>query len=642
MSPASTFCIIFALHSLPLEALPITPNANETRVGWRPEPDGRGSFTILILCTATIGLCVWTALHLNVEPISLRRGNDDLEPPPNFVGKCLWAFITLVAPEMVSAVALHQNLVTRRYRKCVNVSGQGGKVIGMTQAFYATMGGIAQVELVRGRIRSYRVRVTDRQGHIMEGEVWDPVLTPLRFDRLLEAEWMGLIRRFSIVEVGIRSKQDALAKLLVFAQALWVLVQCVSRRIQNLPISPLELHTALYIVNLMGMYGAWWQKPVDLGRPIFMSKMKDSTQNVGSSTQYVEGPTQYVSIVVNQDTGPEWLEGRPSLSTVQRLSQIRESLGLVEDLVISGSVDGRDPIEGWRSLTTAMDETGYLIMIWGDNREIENIEMIQTNQRKPNKRDSKILEIALREMRIGASSAHTEDGIQFTESHAAPLRKAQELVIRCLVNANPEADSGSHPTWKQKLKDEISTRIDILLHTMSKSLVWNQVIQIPGLFNRNNSNSGLGGHQMSNTKNIELWFNGSWQIRHRIILLTFVGFTGAAYGGIHALKWSEPFPTAIEQQLWQISSCVGALGIVPVVLLGIPGFSDAWITQERPRRYFNSACVVCGVVTGLAFAVARTFLVIESFISLRSLPVGSFKVVKWLDLFGSAKSIGQQ
>jgi len=175
---------------------------------------------------------------------------------------------------------------------------------------------------------------------------------------------------------------------------------------------------------------------------------------------------------------------------------------------------------------------------------------------------------------------------------------------------------------------------------MSKSLVWNQIIQIPGLL-------GPGAFfeneiEFSDTTIVRRVFNKRWQMLHRIILLAFVGTTGMVYGGIHATKWNEQFPTAIEQHLWQVSSCIGALGIISVVLLGLPGFSVVWISRERPRRYFDSVCVVCGVVTGLAFVAARTYLVVESFASIRSLPAGSFQVVKWLDIFGAGKSIGQQ
>jgi hypothetical protein len=225
--------------------------------------------------------------------------------------------------------------------------------------------------------------------------------------------------------------------------------------------------------------------------------------------------------------------------------------------------------------------------------------------------------------------------ILFNESHIRPLQAAQNQVLRCLVSTDP-----SRFTWKEKLRAEISARVSLLLHAMSKSLVWNQIIQIPGLLGPEAFFED--GIEFSDTTIVRRVFHEHWQTIHRIFLLTFVGITGIVYGGIHAMKWNEQFPTAIEQHFWQVSSCVGALGIVPVVLLGMPSFSSTWIFQERPRQYFNSACVVCGMVTGLAFVIARTYLVVESFLSIRSLPASSFQVVKWLDLFSAGHTMGQE
>jgi len=300
------------------------------------------------------------------------RSNDDLKPPPNVVGKCLWAFITLIMPEFVSTIALHQYYTTQKFCQHVNESSESGKVIGMMQAFYATMGGIAHVNFDGGRVQPT--------------EGWDLEmgrLTPLRFDKPLKEEWMELIRNFSTVEVEIRSKQDVLAKVLVCSQAGWVLVQCLARKIQALPITPLELHTALYIVNLMFMYASWLQKPVDLGRPILMS--------------FLSGSSHPVSIVVNQDIEPE--VPRAISDVVSTLSRIMRSLKIVSEgvreIYSDTELDNNDHMQLndidhmglWESLNVALDNARELkmpILIGGPDDNISNA-----------------LEIALREMTKG-------------------------------------------------------------------------------------------------------------------------------------------------------------------------------------------------------------------------------------------------
>ena len=42
-------------------------NDTITTPGWRSEPDGRGTWSILWTCLVTIFLCTWSSLHLSVK-----------------------------------------------------------------------------------------------------------------------------------------------------------------------------------------------------------------------------------------------------------------------------------------------------------------------------------------------------------------------------------------------------------------------------------------------------------------------------------------------------------------------------------------------------------------------------------------------
>lgn len=68
------------------------PAANDT-VGWVPEPNTRGTFSILWTCLVTLFLCVWSALHLNIPAKT------------TFTSKVLrrtqWLVLALLAPELV-------------------------------------------------------------------------------------------------------------------------------------------------------------------------------------------------------------------------------------------------------------------------------------------------------------------------------------------------------------------------------------------------------------------------------------------------------------------------------------------------------------------------------------------------------------
>ena len=67
--------------------------ANHT-AHWTPEPARRGTYSILSTCLITMGLCVWTAVHLNVPGHHKTR--------QQILRKAGWLIMGLLAPELVS------------------------------------------------------------------------------------------------------------------------------------------------------------------------------------------------------------------------------------------------------------------------------------------------------------------------------------------------------------------------------------------------------------------------------------------------------------------------------------------------------------------------------------------------------------
>lgn len=67
---------------------------NSSDSNWVPEPGTRGTFSILSVCLVTLGLCVWTAIHLNVS--------EHEEPKwKQLMRKIGWLILGLLSPELV-------------------------------------------------------------------------------------------------------------------------------------------------------------------------------------------------------------------------------------------------------------------------------------------------------------------------------------------------------------------------------------------------------------------------------------------------------------------------------------------------------------------------------------------------------------
>ena len=108
-----------------------------------------------------------------------------------------------------------------------------------------------------------------------------------------------------------------------------------------------------------------------------------------------------------------------------------------------------------------------------------------------------------------------------------------------------------------------------------------------------------------------------------------------AYGGVHLSAWNSHFPTKIEMWLWRASALLLA-GTTPLVFaFAIPGILYLIINEisktlgKLCRFVFWVLMCILGPAVFAAYVFARFFLVVESFISLRSVPIGVYSAVPW-------------
>jgi len=201
------------------------------------------------------------------------------------LGKVVWASIALLAPDIVLSVALHQFLVAVEYRRAVNDfmhpeakdPGPYWKIIWswvkcnlkklwtpgetnesativrkmkLKMAFFATMGGFC----------------------LQEDTIKGPRLISLKIHYLRRFRAMDMIHSYPLSEIRDKSKASGIAKTVALFQTGWILLQCLGRYLDGLHITLLELNTAVHVVIAIIMYGIWWEKPFDIGRPISLDR----------------------------------------------------------------------------------------------------------------------------------------------------------------------------------------------------------------------------------------------------------------------------------------------------------------------------------------------------------------------------------
>lgn len=117
-------------------------------------------------------------------------------------------------------------------------------------------------------------------------------------------------------EIQDRSKGDALSKGLAIVQTSWFILQCIGRAAERLPISELEIASLTFAVLNFGTYVLWWDKPLNLLRPIRVyrkghGERKGSDQgqiSAGGQEESLASPSEVGSVLLLSGDGePIWV-----------------------------------------------------------------------------------------------------------------------------------------------------------------------------------------------------------------------------------------------------------------------------------------------------------------------------------------------
>jgi hypothetical protein len=112
-------------------------------------------------------------------------------------------------------------------------------------------------------------------------------------------------------------------------------------------------------------------------------------------------------------------------------------------------------------------------------------------------------------------------------------------------------------------------------------------------------------------------------------LLVFTGCT-LLYGAIHVFAWHAFFSSNQERLLWHISSIYMSLAGLPAaglyLLAGMVSDGDESTTSMLLSQPLFA---ILGVSAISFYGFCRAFLVVESFISLRWMPVAAYETPNW-------------
>ncbi|KAF7955128.1 uncharacterized protein EAE97_000387 [Botrytis byssoidea] len=206
--------------------------------GWTNSPDYRGTMNIVLSCTFTIFICVWSVLCVNIGP----HGESTWA---KIYRKLKLAGLCILGPDFLLLLTIGQWESARS--SCRKFKERGIDNWSMRHSFYADMGGFA---IQTG-----------------EGVTWPLDANEILY--LIEKEWIkGPVISTQFVldknEIDDRNKQGILLRVSTIVQVLWFLMNCIARKLQHLTITTLELTTIGFIITTIGVFIFWFDKPADV------------------------------------------------------------------------------------------------------------------------------------------------------------------------------------------------------------------------------------------------------------------------------------------------------------------------------------------------------------------------------------------
>jgi len=481
---------------------------------------------------------------------------------------------------------------------------------------------------------------------------------------IAELGWLPDISKEAIKD---KSKADALAKVLVITQASWIILQCIMRFACKLPVTTLELNTLAHAICACLIYAMWWDKPLDISEPAIL----DGDWAPGLAATLVVCSDKYAYPVLTRawwstDIQPEikfmeWI----SPSSLRKLQREFPDRTPHHQARMDYSVLLFDPRAPQQRTTLDLSAPGVSYTIEGIPAETEN----ETG------REAWTRKISIAQIRdVGVvwygPKAHVIDLTHLLRwqlfrgfMHDFPevasllfLLRSNDLGWRGsrFVRASP-ADFDVFPTLQgmgeaaKYASFQKSSAICGIIHgSASDILVQHFVI------NSKVDGRSLVGRAISNSPSPSFG-NEEWKAD----LMSMSVFWAAAlvYSAIHAAAWNDHFPTLIEAMAWKVScvyiagyGCI-AMGFVTMLFWGFHGdlFESIgmtrmakwmgliklwhWISDILPTIAKNlllwSLLLFIGVVPLVFYFLCRGFLVVEAFISLRSLPRAAFRTPDW-------------
>jgi hypothetical protein len=265
--------IEIALIYLSVSSVVTASGTSPSQPSYVSGPSGRGTVGLIWSCILTLWPCVWIAIHLNIP-------NSERTWEYRLLKKLKYAALALLLTEIMLTLMVGQFRAAWTLAKEINaILDERGPDIEMRSGEMPNIGDHNGCPLssMTSNPKLKRWNLTIAFFTCMGGfklKLDDEADSDLRTDSIVIPEVMLFVARRGVLPpideslCNARAKSDAIGKIFVVGQVSWFIMQCIARKAAGLPITLLEINTAIHVACAIGIYALMWYKPQDATEPI--------------------------------------------------------------------------------------------------------------------------------------------------------------------------------------------------------------------------------------------------------------------------------------------------------------------------------------------------------------------------------------